>query len=136
MSARPQARAAGSFPPHSYAELRAQFLEPAQPSAAILSCVATFQGSRNPYFESALTTAVNNWRRDEFLDRDQRLRGSIVGPSFHPEAAAAGGGRDAVGDRAVRRHPRGDKPEPAADHPARVGSLGNGADPDGDGRDV
>jgi hypothetical protein len=89
MSARPEARAAGSFPPHSYAELRAQFLEPAQPAAAILSCVATFQGSRNPYFEAALTTAVNNWVRDEFLDRDQRLRGSIVVPSFHPEAAAA-----------------------------------------------
>src|SRR3984957_1084019 len=89
MSARPEARAAGSFPPHSYAELRAQFLEPAQPSAAILSCVVTFQGSRNPYFESALTTAVNNWMRDEFLDRDQRLRGSIVVPSFHPEAASA-----------------------------------------------
>jgi hypothetical protein len=27
--------------------------------------------------------------RDEFLDRDPRLRGSIVVPSFHPEAAAA-----------------------------------------------
>ena len=88
-SARPEARAAGSFPPHSYAELRAQFLEPYQPLAVILTCVATFQGSRNPYFESALTTAVNNWMRDEFLDRDQRLRGSIVVPSFHPEAAAA-----------------------------------------------
>ena len=54
----------------------------------ILTCVATFQGSRNPYFEAAITTAVNNWMRDEFLDRDERLRGSIVVPSFHPEAAA------------------------------------------------
>jgi predicted TIM-barrel fold metal-dependent hydrolase len=88
MSARPEARAAGSFPPHSYEELRVQFLEPYQPLAVILSCVATFQGSRNPYFESALTTAVNNWMREEFLDRDPRLRGSIVVPSFHPEAAA------------------------------------------------
>jgi predicted TIM-barrel fold metal-dependent hydrolase len=89
VSARPEARAVGSFPPHSYAELRAQLLEPYQPLAVILTCVATFQGSRNPYFESALTTAVNNWMRDEFLERDQRLRGSIVVPSFHPEAAAA-----------------------------------------------
>ena len=54
----------------------------------ILTCVATFQGSRNPYFEAAMTTAVNNWTRDEFLDRDPRLRGSIVVPVFHPEAAA------------------------------------------------
>jgi predicted TIM-barrel fold metal-dependent hydrolase len=35
-----------------------------------------------------MTTAVNNWMRDEFLDRDERLRGSVVVPTFHPEAAA------------------------------------------------
>jgi hypothetical protein len=89
MSARPEARAAGSFPPHTYKELRAQLLEPYAPAAVILTCVATFQGSRNPYFESAMTTAVNEWMRTEFLDRDERLRGSIVVPVFHPEAAAA-----------------------------------------------
>lgn len=88
MSARPEARAAGSFPPHTYEELRAQLLDPYAPHAVILTCVATFQGSRNPYFEAAMTTAVNNWMRDEFLDRDPRLRGSIVVPVFHPEAAA------------------------------------------------
>ena len=88
MSARPRARAAGSFPPHTYQELRAQLLEPHAPRAVILTCVATFQGSRNPYFEAAMTTAVNNWLADEFLDRDDRLRGSIVVPVFHPEAAA------------------------------------------------
>jgi uncharacterized protein len=89
MSARPEARAAGSFPPRAYEELRAQLLDTYQPLAVILTCVATFQGSRNPYFEVAMTTAVNNWMRDEFLDRDERLRGSIVVPAFHPEAAAA-----------------------------------------------
>src|SRR3984957_18569553 len=93
MSARPEARGAaggraGSSPPHTYAELRAQLLEPYAPLAVILTCVATFQGSRNPYFEAAMTTAVNNWMRDEFLDRDERLRGSIVVPVFPPEAAA------------------------------------------------
>ncbi|HXT94165.1 MAG TPA: hypothetical protein VN714_33450, partial [Trebonia sp.] len=64
MSARPEARAAGSFPPHTYEELRAQLLDPYAPHAVILTCVATFQGSRNPYFEAAVTTAVNNWMRD------------------------------------------------------------------------
>ncbi|HEY1706510.1 MAG TPA: amidohydrolase family protein [Trebonia sp.] len=88
MSARPEARAAGSFPPHTYEELRAQLLDPCQPLAVILTCVATFQASRNPYFEAALTTAVNNWLRDEFLDRDPRLRASIVVPVLNPEAAA------------------------------------------------
>ena len=88
MSARPEARATGSFPPHTYDELRAQLLDPYQPVAAILTCVATFQGSRNPYFEAAMTTAINTWMRAEFLDRDERLRGSIVVPGFHPDAAA------------------------------------------------
>jgi uncharacterized protein len=88
MSARPEARATGSFPPHTYEELRAQLLDPYEPIAAILTCVATFRGSRNPYFEAAMTTAINNWMRAEFLDRDDRLRGSIVVPSFHPDAAA------------------------------------------------
>jgi len=88
LSARPEARAAGSFPPHSYAELQAQLLAPYSPVAVVLTCVTTFQGVRNPYFEAALTTAVNNWVRDEFLSRDSRLRGSIVVPVFHPEAAA------------------------------------------------
>src|ERR1700749_4681666 len=90
MSARPEARAAGSFPPHTYEDARAPRLAPSQPLAVILTCVATFQGSRNPYFGAALTTAVNTWLRDEFLDRDPRLRGSIVVPVFHPEAAAEG----------------------------------------------
>jgi hypothetical protein len=88
MSARPEARAAGSFPPRTYSELRAQLLDPYQPVAVILTCVATFQGSRNPYFEAAMTAAINDWMREEFLDRDERLRGSIVVPVFHPDAAA------------------------------------------------
>lgn len=88
MSARAEARAAGSFPPHTYAELRAQLLDRYEPLAVILTCVAAFQGSRNPYFEAAMTTAINDWMRAEFLDRDERLRGSVVVPSFHPEAAA------------------------------------------------
>jgi hypothetical protein len=88
MAARREARATGSFPPHTYEELRAQLLDPYRPRAAVLTCVATFQGTRNPYFEAALARAVNEWLREEFLSRDDRLRGSIVIPVFHPEAAA------------------------------------------------
>src|SRR5207245_6543692 len=110
MSARPEARAAGSFPPHTYEELRAQLLDPYQPLAVILTCVATFQGSRNPYFEAAMTTAVNNWMRDEFLDRDQRLRGSIVVPTFYPDAATEE--IDRLGSE--RRFARGVRPVRAA----------------------
>ena len=88
-----------------------------------------------------MTTAVNNWMRDEFLERDERLRGSIVVPSLPPggrgrrdrparrrppvrAGAAAGAERDALGERALPRDPRGGQPEPAADHPARLGRRG------------
>jgi hypothetical protein len=109
-SARPEARATGSFPPHTYEELRAQLLDPYEPIAAILTCVATFRGSRNPYFEAAMTTAINNWMRAEFLDRDDRLRGSVVVPSFHPDAAA---GREVAAPGPHERLPRGDVVLPA-----------------------
>ena len=140
MSARPQARAAGSFPPRSYEELRAQLLEPHAPRAVILTCVATFAGSRNPYFEAAMTTAVNNWLADEFLGRDDRLRGSIVVPSLPPggrrrsryrrtgshspdravRAGAAAGLRSGVGVRYRPIHGQR-QPVPAADESLIVG---------------
>jgi len=88
LSARPEARAAGSFPPADYSTLRTQLLEPYEPRAVVLTCVASFQAGRNPYYETAITRAINDWMREEFLDRDDRLRGSVVVPTLHPEAAA------------------------------------------------
>lgn len=88
-SARPEARAAGVFPPNSYASLKAQLLDPHQPRAAILNSLAMFLANPNPYFQSALATAINEWVRDEFLSADERLRASIVVPLVHPDAAVA-----------------------------------------------
>jgi predicted TIM-barrel fold metal-dependent hydrolase len=88
LSARSEARAAGSFPPRSYEALRSELLDPYRPRAVVLTCVASFQAGRNPYYEAAITRAINEWMRTEFLDRDERLFGSIVVPTLDPEAAA------------------------------------------------
>jgi predicted TIM-barrel fold metal-dependent hydrolase len=87
-SARPEARAGGAFPPQDVKALQEQLLDPYQPRAAILNCVLTFNESRNPYYQVAMAKAVNDWVREQWLDRDDRLRASIVVPVLHPEAAA------------------------------------------------
>jgi uncharacterized protein len=59
------------------------------PHRAILNCLSSFDMSRNAYFETAFTRAVNDWLRAEWLDRDERLRASMVVCTIDPEAAAA-----------------------------------------------
>ncbi|MGH3388401.1 MAG: amidohydrolase family protein [Actinomadura sp.] len=89
-SATPRARASGSFPPHTVEELAEQLLdEHGGPHRAILNCLSSFDMSRNAYFEAAFTRAVNDWVRAEWLDRDERLRASMVVCTLDPEAAAA-----------------------------------------------
>lgn len=88
LSARPEAREAGTFPPRDYESLRAQLLAPYEPELVILNPLATFLAGRNPYYQAAITTAMNEWVRDELLDKDERLRASIVVPTLDPEAAA------------------------------------------------
>jgi uncharacterized protein len=60
---------------------------PGDARTAVLSCVTPFDTSRNPYFEAALCRGVNDWMRAEWLERDERLRGSIVLPTLDPDAA-------------------------------------------------
>jgi hypothetical protein len=88
ISARPEARASGSFPPRSFEALDAQLLQPYQPEKVILNCNAGFLAGKNPYYQEALCHALNEWIRDTWLDKDDRLRASIVVPSLYPEAAA------------------------------------------------
>jgi len=88
-SARPEAREAGTFPPRTYEALLAQLLDPYEPRAVILNSVSTFLAGQNPYYQAAICRAVNEWLRDELLDKDARLRASICVPLLDPEAAAA-----------------------------------------------
>jgi predicted TIM-barrel fold metal-dependent hydrolase len=110
-SATPQARASGSFPPHTVGELAAQLLDDdgagaphghGGPHRAILNCLSSFDVSRNAYFEAALTRAVNEWLRAEWLDRDERLRASMVVSTLDPEAAVAEIERLGADDRFVQ----------------------------------
>jgi uncharacterized protein len=57
--------------------------------AAVLNCITTFDTSHNAYYEAALCRGVNDWLRTEFLERDERLRGSLALPVLDPDAAVA-----------------------------------------------
>ncbi len=54
---------------------------------AICNCIYAVQMIRDPYLAAAFASAVNDWMRAEWLDRDPRLRASIVIPYQNPELA-------------------------------------------------
>jgi predicted TIM-barrel fold metal-dependent hydrolase len=70
--------------PASLEELRADV-----PGTAVLNCITAFDTSHNAYYEAALCRGVNDWLRAEFLERDERLRGSLALPTLDPDAAVA-----------------------------------------------
>jgi uncharacterized protein len=76
-------------PPSTVEALRDEVLDPWGLRAAVLTCVSAFDVSRNPYYETALCRAINDWLRAEWLERDERLRASLVLPTLDPEAAIA-----------------------------------------------
>jgi predicted TIM-barrel fold metal-dependent hydrolase len=56
-------------------------------TVGILACTTSFGANRNPYYEAAFTRAINDWMRNEWLDHDGRLRGSMVVPGMNVDAA-------------------------------------------------
>lgn len=100
-SSTPRARAfAPPVVPSSYEAIKERVLDPLAPAPAIgtdgagpdhvvLNCLTVFEAYRNPYYAAALATAVNDWLRDEMLERDPRLRASITVASDSPEEAVA-----------------------------------------------
>jgi uncharacterized protein len=89
ISARPDAPAAHSV---SVAEqlsvLRAQALGSERIAYGILNCAYAVDSLHNPDAAAALASAVNDWLAAEWLDREPRLRASLVVPSQYPELAA------------------------------------------------
>ncbi len=61
--------------------LQAQALDRWQSSYAICNCLAGVQLVFNEDMARALARAVNDWMAKEWLDRDPRLRASIVVPT-------------------------------------------------------
>jgi predicted TIM-barrel fold metal-dependent hydrolase len=55
---------------------------------AVLSCLYAVQQIHQPRREMAHARALNHWLAEEWLDKDSRLRGSIVVPQGTPRAAA------------------------------------------------
>ena len=67
--------------------LRAQALDSFGTDRAILNPLYGVQLVFNADMARAFTRALNDWTRAEWLDRDERLRASIVLPMHGPEAA-------------------------------------------------
>jgi predicted TIM-barrel fold metal-dependent hydrolase len=88
-SAPPGGGAAGSSLEH----LRAQHLDPSGVALGILCCTYEVDSLRNPDAAVALARACNDWQIAEWLDKEPRLRASIVVPSQIPHLAAQEIGR-------------------------------------------
>src|ERR1700730_11116468 len=68
--------------------LQEQLLDPTGVDVAVLNCLYAIDSLHNPDAAVALASAVNDWQIAEWLDRDPRLRASIVVPSQIPSLAA------------------------------------------------
>jgi uncharacterized protein len=86
----PGAASTGGGAPADYEALRERLLDaPGGPRAAILNCLTLFEVHRNPYYSAAVASAVNDWLRAEWLDRDDRLRASLAVSTVDVESAVA-----------------------------------------------
>ena len=92
----------GPIVPATYEVLEEQLLGPSSPDKVILNCLTMFDTLRNPYYQAALATAINDWLRNEWLERDPRLRASIVVPYANVEAAASEIARVGIDSRFVQ----------------------------------
>ncbi len=88
LSARPDWRGADGQVATSLAAVQAQLLTPFQPRAAICNVLHGAQMMMSEDLSAALCRAINNWLVAEFLDRDPRLRASIVVPVHSADLAA------------------------------------------------
>lgn len=75
---------AGSSP----ADLARRVLDPWGTETALLVCSYASEAVKNPDAAVVLSRAVNTWLQQEWLDREPRLRGSIVVPAGQPQLAA------------------------------------------------
>jgi predicted TIM-barrel fold metal-dependent hydrolase len=87
-------RGLGAPTPSSHEELAAQVLDSRDAARfVILNCLTGFETHRNPYFAAAVASALNDWLRFELLERDERLRASLVVSTVSPSDAVAEIGR-------------------------------------------
>jgi predicted TIM-barrel fold metal-dependent hydrolase len=102
INCRPDWRPRAGPPGGSLADLRKHVLEPFGTRIALLNCLYGGQVVHSEDLGTALCRATNDWIRHEWLDRDPRLRASIVIPAQNPEAAVEEIERCAVDRRFVQ----------------------------------
>lgn len=84
-TARPEWRPGdGREPASELALLQEHVLDPWKVDHAILNCYYAVDWFRGPDFAPALARAINDWLIGEWLEKDSRLRASIVLPPRHP----------------------------------------------------
>jgi predicted TIM-barrel fold metal-dependent hydrolase len=87
LSVRPDWRVEGIRPGSDLALLRRHALDPFRTAIAIANCLYGVQLLFSEDMASGFARAVNDWMAAEWLDREPRLRASIVVPSQSPEMA-------------------------------------------------
>jgi uncharacterized protein len=86
--ARPESKPAAGPPGSDLDLLRAQALDLWNTEIGILNCAYRVSSVHNQDLAAALATAINRWQIDEWLDKEPRLRASLVLPSQNPQLAA------------------------------------------------
>jgi hypothetical protein len=89
LTARPDWRGKAGEPPHTLDALRSHVLDRWNIDAAICNCLYGVQLLFSEDMAAAFAKAVNDWVAKEWLDRDPRLRASIVVPMQNTEFAVA-----------------------------------------------
>ncbi len=87
-TARPEAKPVDGPAGSSLTLVQEQALAPWQTEIGILTCAYAIEAIHNPDGAAAVASAINDWQIAEWLEREPRLRGSIVVPSQQPELAA------------------------------------------------
>ena len=88
INARPDWRPAKGAPGSDFDTLRSQVLDTFQPRYAICNVLHGSPAIFSEDLSAALCRAINDWVAAEWLDKDARLRASIVVPMHSPDLAA------------------------------------------------
>ena len=87
-SVRDEWRVPGKAPASDVTLLQKHVLDPWRTQHAIVNCYYAVDGLRHPDWANALASSVNDWIIENWLEKDARLRASIVIPGRDPVAAA------------------------------------------------
>lgn len=79
----------GVAPGSDLESLRTHVLDPLDVTYAVANCYPGIDSLRHPDFTTALARATNDWLIDQWLERDPRLKASLVLPPRDTEAAVS-----------------------------------------------